>query len=132
MIVVDATVVSDFLLGEGAIQLAAKALVMEDPEWVSSPLWRFEFGNVMLKLHRHTGLHVSEPESRFAYAESMIAKTVDEIAWSEVWDLAVKDGLSFYDASYAWLARSRALMLRTRDKGILHNCPDVARPMPVT
>lgn len=46
-------------------------------------------------------------------------------------DIAIQNGLTFYDASYVWLARARGLMLRTRDKLILRECPDVARPMPV-
>lgn len=130
MIVVDATVVSDLLLAEEKTRAAAEHLLGEDPEWVSTALWRFEFGNVMLKFQRHGKRRIEDPQRQFRLAEGLLVETAGDLMWAEVWELADADGLSYYDASYVWLARSRGLKLRTRDKEVLKACPDVARPMP--
>lgn len=130
MIVVDATVVADLLFAEGELRAAAEQLLRDDPEWASTALWSFEFGNVMLKFHRHGKRRIEHPQRRFHLAEGFLAETVGDLLWAEVWELAEADGLSFYDASYVWLARSRRLKLRTRDKRVLQACPDVALPMP--
>jgi predicted nucleic acid-binding protein len=130
VIVVDATVVADLLLAKGKIRVAAEALLEEDPEWISTALWRFEFGNVMLNFHRHGKRRIEDPHRRYRLAEGLLVENVGDLRWAEVWRVADLDKLTFYDASYVWMARARELKLRTRDREILRNCPDVALPMP--
>lgn len=43
MIIVDATVLADFFVGEGALKDSAESLAREDPDWASVSLWRYEF-----------------------------------------------------------------------------------------
>jgi len=130
VIVVDATVVADLLLAKGRLKESAGKLLVEDPEWISTALWRYEFGNVMLKIHRHGEEPIEDPERRLDLAGGMILEAVFDVVWGEVWSVADQDHLSYYDASYVWLARSRGLKVRTRDTEMLRNCPDVAEPMP--
>ena len=131
MIVVDATVLADFLAGDETLKRAAEALMLEDSSWVSVGLWRYELGNVFWKKLRF-GDGGEEPGLRLSLTEagSFLLETVDDVDCGAVWAIATTLGLTFYDASYVWLARNRSLELRTRDKQILRECRDVARPMP--
>lgn len=130
MIVVDATVLADFLAGDEKLKRAAEALMLEDSSWVSVGLWRYELGNVFWKKLRYGGGDGRALRRSLMEAESFLLETVDEVDCGKVWEIATALGLTFYDASYVWLARSRGLELRTRDKQILRECPDVVRAMP--
>lgn len=131
MIVVDATVLADFLAGESQLKEKAVALMREDPDWVSVGLWRYEFGNVMWKKTKFGDGDPKESRMHLGSVRKLLLETVDDVDLEAVHDIAAKTGLTFYDASYVWLARTRGLILRTRDKQVLRECPDVAHPMPV-
>jgi predicted nucleic acid-binding protein len=130
MIVVDCTVLGDFWVGEPPFRRAAQRLLAKDDDWTSVGLWRCELGNVLLKYVRAGRL--AETEMREALLESrrLISETVEEIDLEAVWLLAIERKLSYYDAAYVWLAKSRKLSLYTRDSQILRECPDVAVAMP--
>ena len=130
MIVVDATVLGDLLVGKYEIRQSAERLVREDPDWISVGLWRYELGNILWRSLRSKSLRPAEGSRILAGTEALIAETIDRLDTGEILSLAHKHSLSFYDASYVWLARLKGLKLRTRDGEILRQCPDVARPMP--
>lgn len=130
MIVVDATVLADLSVGKVVLRDAAKALAGEDPIWISTGLWRYELGNVLWKEFRFQKGDRVALKGALARAEPLLAETVDEVDRAGIWEIACDTGLTFYDASYVWLARSRGLRLRTRDGQILETCADVALPMP--
>jgi predicted nucleic acid-binding protein len=75
---------------------------------------------------------LTEPEMRLALLESrqLVSETIDNIDIEAVWSVAIEKKLSYYDASYVWLAQSRGLALYSRDSGILRACPEVAVAMP--
>jgi predicted nucleic acid-binding protein len=60
----------------------------------------------------------------------MIKETIEELDTAAILGIAIRHGLTMYDASYVWAARLRGLKLRTRDSEVLKNCPDVSLPMP--
>lgn len=133
MIVVDNTVLADLFFGEGSFRQAAEILAREDPDWISVSLWRYEFGNVLWKLFRaseDSQDHRQLGEAVFIAANKALVETVELLNHSEVFGIASRLDLTFYDASYVWLARNRGLKLRTRDKEVLRKCPDVAVAMP--
>jgi len=133
MIVVDNTVLADLFLGEGSLKESAEALVLEDFDWISVGLWRYEFGNVLWKILRKSDdlEHCNETaEAAFEAAEAALLESVELLEFTKVFELAIESGLTFYDASYVWLARERGLKLRTRDKEILREFPDIAVKMP--
>ncbi len=131
MIVVDATVLADFSAGESQLKEKVVALMREDPDWVSVGLWRYEFGNVMWKKVKFGDGDPVDSRMHLRCVGKLLLETVDDVDLEAVHDIAVETGLTFYDASYVWLARTRGLFLRTRDKHVLRECPDVAHPMPV-
>ncbi|HEY5707453.1 MAG TPA: type II toxin-antitoxin system VapC family toxin [Terrimicrobiaceae bacterium] len=130
MIVVDAMVLADFLAGEASLRRAAIRLSEEDPVWISCSIWRYEVGNVLWKKVRFQDMPPDAAHHSIEQGEAMLAETVEKLQWCAILDLANGRGLSFYDASYVWLAQSRGLMLRTRDAEILRGCPGVSAPMP--
>ena len=130
MIVVDATDLADILIGKEVLQSAAHALAREDPDWISTGLWRYELGNVVWKEVRFQKGDRANLKVALGSAESLLMETVEEVDRPAIWEIACDTGLTYYDASYVWLARSRGRKLRTRDKQILETCPDVAMTMP--
>ena len=129
MIVVDNTVLIDFWVGEDVYRDKAKELFMQDSEWLAPGIWLYEFGNVFRKYQRQN--IISEDMKQMAWIKTLrMVKTVEEVKVLEIDKIAGEAGLSFYDASYVWLARSKSLDFYTRDKQILGSCSDVARAMP--
>lgn len=130
VIVIDATVLADLLIGEEDLMEAAIRLAEEDSEWISPSLWRFELGNVLWKEVRFRNGDRDRLEGTLLGAEDLVVETVADLDVRATWRIACERRLTFYDASYVWLARSRNLVLRTRDAEVLRECPDVAKPMP--
>ncbi len=129
MIVVDNTVLIDFWMGEDTYSERAGKLYAFDNEWIAPDLWRYEFGNILGKYQRLDLF--SENSSMKAWDQTLqIMHTVHEIDVFAVDKIAKESDLTFYDASYVWLAQNRGLNLYTRDKKILRNCPEVALAMP--
>lgn len=131
MIVVDAVVLADFLAGAQELRAAAVRLADLDPEWMSCGLWRYEVGNVLCKQVRWGGLDPQLAARQMELATSLLTTVIDELDTPAVLALALHGQLSYYDASYVWLARAHGLPLYTRDGQILRECADTARPMPV-
>jgi predicted nucleic acid-binding protein len=129
MKIVDCTVLADFYVGEASSKEAAYALLEEDADWVSVGLWRYEFGNVLLKYVRAGRLEALEMELALKEVSGLLVETVENLDTLAVWRLSLEKGLSYYDASYVWLARSRSCRLYTRDAGILKKCPECSSPM---
>ncbi len=130
MIVVDACVLADMFVNGGELHQRATKLSTVDPEWISSALWRYELGNVVRTSVRCGELKEEEVLGVWPRAEQVVIETVGAVDFVGIYAVAEKHGLSFYDASYVYLARLRTLKLHTRDKQVLRECPDVARPMP--
>ena len=130
MIVVDAMVLADFLAGEAGLRRAAIRLSEEDPVWISCSLWRYELGNVLWKKVQFQDMPADAAYHSLEQGEMMLAESVADLHWRGILELATGRRLTFYDASYVWLAHSRGLKLGTRDAEILRECPGVSAPMP--
>jgi predicted nucleic acid-binding protein len=130
VIVVDTTVLGDLWFNGGELRASAVELLTLDPEWIGMELVRYELGNVARSQVVFSALGESDARLGLEGAEETLAEIVQDADWMAVLHLAVVEDLSYYDASHVWLARSRGLKLRTRDKGVLAKCPDVAVAMP--
>ncbi len=131
MIVVDSTVLGDLLYNGDLLRASAQKLQQEDPEWICLELVRYELGNIATKYGLFQAADIHALMDGLEGADEVVSEFVSMTDWKLVLEIAIKDRLSFYDASHVWLARARGLTLRTRDKEILRKCPDVALPMPV-
>jgi predicted nucleic acid-binding protein len=130
MVAVDATVLADLLIGEDSLRAAASTLALEDPDWICTSLWRYELGNVLWKEVGFRKGDRARLKVALDRAEPLLLETIEVVDAVAVWEIACDTGLTYYDASYVWLARFRGLKLRTRDGQILKACPDVALDMP--
>lgn len=130
MIVVDCTVLGDHLFGAAAARESSQALVELDPEWISHELIYYEIGNVAWKCLKFGQINQEDAEVALGKAAGLLAEIQRDVDYVGIYRLAAETGLTFYDSSYVWLARSRGLKLRTRDKEVLRICPDVAVRMP--
>jgi predicted nucleic acid-binding protein len=125
MIAVDTNVIA-YLLLPGPHSAAVESLRVRDPEWVSSPLWRYELQNV-LWAHVRAGRmakDVARDVARLAFDRlGIISREADPL---EVLDLAATTGLTAYDCQYLVVARTLGLTLYTYDKAILRASPGIA------
>lgn len=111
--VVDASALGALLFGEPEADEVADRLT--DAVLIAPALLRFELANACWKkIRRH-------PEKReallagHALLERMEVHEV-EVRFGEVLELAESEGISAYDASYLWLARTLDLALVTLDR----------------
>jgi predicted nucleic acid-binding protein len=84
---------------------------------VSSPLLPYEIGNALLAAAKRN--RVATADARELYrAFSDLSVSFAEVDTAEVYDLAALTRLTFYDASYLWVARSKQSPLLTRDEAL--------------
>lgn len=111
--VVDASALAALLFGEPKAEAIAERL--EGARLAAPALLGFELANVCLtKMRRHPELR-GALRAAFLSADRLAVETiaVDHVA---VLDLAEASGLTAYDASYLWLARTLAAELVTLDR----------------
>jgi predicted nucleic acid-binding protein len=125
MIVVDNNILVDFWLRDGEFRLKAYQLFRQDAGWIAPSLWKYEFGKVVQDYLRDGRLE-SEARDKVWNGCLKMVKSIDDIDVLAIDEMARDTKLTFYDASYLWLARSRKLSLYTRDDKILKAAPDLA------
>ena len=113
--VVDASALAALLFGEPEAETVASAL--DGVRLVAPSLLAFELTNVcLMKCRRH-------PDQRDALVAGFQMRDrlgIEEIAidHSDALKLALKSGLTAYDASYLWLARQLGAELVTLDEAL--------------
>ena len=126
MIVVDSTVLIDFLIGEERFQSSAKSLMDIDPYWVLPSLWSYELGNTLWKMISFKKLSPEIAALLIEQSQALVYESVESIDSLAVLKMAIDRSLTFYDASFVWLAKSRGLSLYTRDQEIIRKSPGIA------
>ncbi len=111
--VVDASAFAAVLFGEP--DAAAVAAHLENARLAAPALLGFELANVCLvKMRRRPGDH-DALRAAFSLADRLDVETV-AVDHAAVLDLAEATGLTAYDASYLWLARTLGGELVTLDR----------------
>ncbi|TAG11496.1 MAG: PIN domain-containing protein [Verrucomicrobia bacterium] len=131
MIVVDCTVIADFFIGNAEMQMSVQSLLEMDSEWIAPVLWRYEFGNVLLKEVRGGRMSADLMDRYLAAGEKLIFESVVDFDASKIAEMSRARDLSFYDASYVWLGQARGLPFYTRDGKLARKCEGLVQPMPV-
>jgi predicted nucleic acid-binding protein len=89
--------------------------------WVPA-LWHLELANVLIGAQRRGRIDQAGIEAFLShltsYAISVDVETIPR-AWTKTLDLAVRHGLSAYDAAYLELALRRDLPLATKDRALI-------------
>ena len=125
MITVDTQiVVYHFLPGENS-ELTEKLLLL-DSDWFTSPLWRYEFRNVLAQYLRRN-LVSAENAIRIAEsAEAFLKSKEIQIPPTKVVELINKTRCTAYDLEFVAVAEELGTKLVTTDKEILKEFPKVA------
>lgn len=131
MVIVDTTVLVDLLAGEDSVKKLAERVLVEDSDWIALRLTQYELGNALRGYVRKGVMDATVMKEALLRSQMLLFEVVDKIEMGEIWDICLSTGLTFYDASHVWLARSRGLKLCTRGAEILKKCPDVAVKMSV-
>jgi predicted nucleic acid-binding protein len=124
-ILIDNNALVDFFVGVEELKQDAEKLRRKFPVWITTPLCRYEFGNV-LKSYVRRGF-VSEDDGLLMLRQglkmvSFCSECAEEVIFSE----ANASRLTFYDATYVACGRQLDYRLYTRDKEILEHCPEMA------
>ena len=124
-ILIDNNALVDFFVGEEVLKKDAENLRRKFPFWMTSPLCRYEFGNV-LRTYIRRGL-VSETDGLLMLRQGLkMVSFCSECAEEVILTEAHASKLTVYDATYAACARWLGYPLYTRDGDILKNCPEIA------
>ncbi len=126
MIVADTNLVS-YLLIQGEQTEGARRVWQVDPDWRLPPLWRAEFLSVLTLSTRAGVLNGEGALLVWRRATSLFAGTEMDPEGEMVLAVALRDGLSAYDAQFVALAERLGVPLVTADKAILRARPDLAR-----
>ena len=129
MIVADTNLVS-YLLIEGERTEEARRVWQRDPTWVLPPLWRSEFLNVLALSVRAGVLQAEQAQATWRYAAGLFHSSELEPEGAAVLDIAVRLGVSAYDAHFVVVAEKLDAKLVTNDRELLDRCP--ARAVSIT
>jgi predicted nucleic acid-binding protein len=99
--------------------LSEKAFKLEECAVIS--LTEYELGNVLWKEAKRNGIDFKLAAEVFSEALLELKKfSITSI--NDVLTLALERNLTFYDASYAFIAEKEGLKLVTEDKDLLKKC----------
>lgn len=81
-------------------------------------LSKFELGNVIWKeVTIFKGITEDEGEKLYQFLLKVLeTMNLEDLKYNEVEKIGIKNRISFYDASYVWLARNLSLPLITEDE----------------
>ena len=123
MIVADVNLISYFWL-KGEYSDIAEKVYMKDPRWISVPLWKSEFRNVLAGYLRKNLLSLELAADVIQKAENQLKDNEYGVSSVEVLRLIGKSKCSAYDCEYVALAEYFGVKCVTSDKMILNQFPD--------
>ena len=125
MIVVDTNIISYlFIIGENTE--AVKKVLLKDPDWVSTILWRSDFRSVLSLYLRKEYINISQAKYLMEEAESMMLGSEYHVISNEILEMLLKTKLSAYDCEFVALAKELGANLITSDKKIIKEVPEIA------
>ena len=125
MIVADANLIADLLLGGRAAKVA-ESVFERDAMWAAPILWRSEFRSVLAAYMRQRDLSITDAWRAHELAERLFVGREFAIGGEAVLRLVAASGCSAYDCEYVALAQELAAPLVTRDRQVLREFPTVA------
>ena len=125
MLVADNTAIAHLHIA-GTLHPLARAAYVRDPEWLTVPLWRYEFINVLTMSLRAGHLVRAAADEAVRLAAQRMAPHERVPDSLRVLDLAITHKITGYHAHYVALAQSLSLPLLTEDKELLLKFPKTA------
>jgi len=125
MIVVDTNIIG-YLFITNQRQKQAMELLIREPVWISSPLWRSEFRNVLTGYIRRNIFTLSQAQLIMEDAHKMMSLREFDVDSDRVLSLAANSNCSAYDCEFVTLAEEHSCPLVTVDKQIRAQFPGIA------
>jgi predicted nucleic acid-binding protein len=129
-IVVDASLVGTFLLPDET-PIDGKAL-FANSRLIAPGLLRLEVANMILRACRRGRIDPSAIDRSLRTFDAIPMVLVDDIQRRNMMELALRHGLTAYDATYLALAVERAASLATFDKALARAAQDERVPLAVS
>ncbi|WP_158747302.1 type II toxin-antitoxin system VapC family toxin [Acidisphaera sp. L21] len=111
--VVDASAIAALCFAEPEQASIVRAL--RGFELAAPALIDFELANICWKRSRRDSTHAAQYRAQLR-TRTALPIAIHDVMFEDVLDLAVRTGLTAYDASYLWLARHLGAELVTLDK----------------
>jgi predicted nucleic acid-binding protein len=122
MIVVDANIIIYWATDAPEADQVAR-LREHDADWRTAPLWRQEFTSAMLKLMRARQMDLKRANQAIDRAEDWATPRELTVSQTDALHVALRDGISAYDAQYVALAEALGTRCATADKSLSRKCP---------
>lgn len=124
MIVADANIVAA-LYFDGADTENARLLLEIDGDWIVPGLWRHEMLNIAANYATFTQSSTARVAAAWESADAQFAGRIHAVDMGSALALAVKHGISAYDAQYVALAQELNVWLVTQDKKLRDAMPSL-------
>jgi predicted nucleic acid-binding protein len=125
VIVADTNLIS-YLLIEGERTESAREVWRKDPDWVVPPLWRSEFLNVLATVTRAGVLSDQQAMTAWRRGRRLFGAKEVEPEGERVLRLAIRRGISAYDAHFVVVAEDLAVKLHSFDRRLVDRCLEIA------
>jgi predicted nucleic acid-binding protein len=125
MIVVDTNIIIYLHFTSEHTPLALR-LLEKDPYWLSPPLWRSEFCNVLTGYIRKGRVTLNQAQQIMLEAQRTMFGREIQVTSDHVLELAAISTCSAYDCEFVALARNLDVKLVTSNKQILEQFPAIA------
>ena len=128
MIAVDTQViVYHYLPGEKSE--LTENLLRSDADWITSPLWKFEFRNVMAGFMRRKLVEAIDAIRIAEEAESFFKNREVLVPPAKIVDLIKDSPCTGYDLEFLAVAQEMGTRLVTNDSELLKHCPESKIPL---
>ncbi len=103
----------------------ARALYASDPNWRTESHGLVELSNVLTRYVRVRKLTMARALAALSEAEAVIGKGIYKVAHGDALEIAVKNGVSAYDARFLRAAKLLGMPLITEDVKLRKAAPDL-------
>jgi predicted nucleic acid-binding protein len=124
MIVADTNLIV-YLFITGDQSTSAQKALEKDPYWITPPLWKSEFRNVLAGYMRR-GMTLKQAQQTMTDALSIMENRQVEPSSEKILELLANSKCTAYDCEFIALAYQIDVPLVTADKQLLAQFPDIA------
>ena len=124
MVLVDTNILLALLVDSDWSQ-HARALYARDPNWRTESHGLVELSNVLTRYVRVRKLTMARALAALSEAEAVIGKGIYKVAHGDALEIAVKDGVSAYDARFLRAAKLLGMPLITEDVKLRKAAPNL-------
>jgi predicted nucleic acid-binding protein len=124
--VLDASVLVQCVVREAHTEKAVEIISMLEDIYVP-PLLFYEVGNVLVTLARRNMFEKDDAVRKLRLLSAIPTLRVRDVSLTDSVELALRLGITLYDAVYVWLSTAENVGFITADRDLCNKARDVAR-----